>query len=173
MTDTRVKFKTLWEAHPMVKEPNEHDPCLNEKGLPAFANECAIRMGVALKGAGVNVPATKANPHCWFKGHVQHVLQAESLALWLLQQTAKFGKVQKKVGKNWDADKGLTVADYKGKQGIIFFKDFWRREIAPGKLESLQNQTGDHIDVWDGTRQGSGLDEYFERSKQLWFWELP
>lgn len=162
---TLVSFKAVHDAHPMTL--GEHDPCRNEKGDPAFGNQCAIRMGIALKGAGVKVPASSAK-HCWYKGHEQHTLLAEQLAGWILQQKAKFGKADKKVGKKWDSTKGVDVTYFKGKQGIIFFKDFWARD---GESDSAP--TGDHIDIWDGTKQGSGSDDYFERSKQLWFWALP
>ena len=167
MTDTRVKFKAVWDAHPMNLPTPEHDPCRNAAGDPAFANECAVRMGVALKGAGVTVPASKAVKHCWYAGHVQHTLLAEQVAGWILLQKAKFGKADKKVGKNWDATNGVDVSYFKDKKGIIFFKDFWKRSDAE------KSPTGDHIDIWDGQKQGSGSDDYFERSKQLWFWALP
>lgn len=173
MTDTRVKFQPIWDNHPDIKD-HDHNPCKNAAGDPAFGNECSIRLSIAFKRAGINVPATKATPHCWFPGHVQHVLQAEALAGWILLQKAKFGKVDKKVGQEWDAKNGVSVDYYKGKKGIIFFKDFWRRELAGGKMESLENQTGDHIEAWDGQNQAAGShDDYFVRSKQLWFWELP
>lgn len=159
-----VSFKALHDAHPMTL--GEHDPCRNEKGDPAFANQCAIRLGIALKGAGVKVPASSAK-QCWYKGHEQHCLLAEQLAGWILLQKSKFGKADKKVGKDWDATNGVDVSYFKDKQGIIFFKDFWKRTDAE------KSPTGDHIDIWDGQKQGSGSDDYFQRSKQLWFWALP
>lgn len=167
MTDTRVKFQKVWDAHPMTL--GEHDPCRNEKGDPAFGNQCAIRMGIALLGAGIKVPASKSVKHCWYKGHQQHCLLAEQLAGWILLQKPTFGAAEKRVGKKWDATNGVDVGFYKGRKGIIFFKDFWARA---GENEAVA-PTGDHIDVWDGAKQGSGSDNYFERSKQLWFWELP
>ncbi len=57
----------------------------------------------------------------------------------------------------------LTGENYfefvKGKKGIIFFKDYWRR--APG-----QARTGDHIDLWWGkTLRGVGtVNTWFRRN---------
>lgn len=40
----------------------------------------------------------------------------------------------------------------KGKTGIVFFANYWAR---PGEIK---NPTGDHIDLWNGTRlTASGL----------------
>ncbi len=162
-TSTKIAFQPLWDAHPAVQ--GDPSPCLNKAGEPAFANQCAIRMGVALKAVGITVTGCKV---CWH-GHSgkQHVLLAEQLATFLLGQKRKLGTVEKKKGKNWDSKDGVDVTHYHGRKGIIFFKDFWTRD---GESES--NPTGDHIDVWDGASQGQGSDGYFERSKQLWFWEL-
>lgn len=156
-----VSFQPLWDNHPAVL--GELEPCKNAKGESAFANQCAIRMGIALKAAGVT---TSGLVVCWH-GHSgqQHILQAEPLAGWMLQQKQRFGTAEKKVGKNHDATKGVTHVDYKGRKGVVFFKDFWFRDKE-------KFPTGDHIDVWNGERQGSGNDDYFERSKQVWFWEL-
>lgn len=162
-----VSFKALWDGHPANQ--GELEPCKNKDGEGAFGNQCAIRMGVALKAAGVTLPRGSL-AHCWIAGHKSepHVLRAEELAGWILRQRARFGQVEKKVGQKWDKTDGITVEHYRGRQGIVFFKDFWTRAG-----ESDRNPTGDHIDVWNGTYQGNGDDSYFERSKQIWFWELP
>lgn len=162
-----VKFKPLWDAHPANQ--GVENPCLNKKGSPAFGNQCAIRMGAALKAVGITVPSAKTTAHCGYSGHVQHVLLAEQLGYWILGQKRRFGTPEKKVGQKWDATNGVTVDHYKGRQGIVFFKDFWARQ---GENEE-KNPTGDHIEVWDGTRQAHGDDNYFRRCKQIWFWELP
>ncbi|WP_266105156.1 T6SS effector amidase Tae4 family protein [Pseudomonas sp. HN8-3] len=65
-----------------------------------------------------------------------------------------------------------------GQQGIIFFKDFWRRGN-----ETSGNRSGDHIDLWNGRRLTNWLSypriqlglsiegtfsDYHE-SREIWF----
>ncbi len=68
-----------------------------------------------------------------------------------------------------------------GQQGVIFFKDFWRRAN-----ETTTNRSGDHIDLWNGRRltdwlsypriqmgfsiEGTFSD--FHDSKDIWFWKV-
>jgi len=67
-----------------------------------------------------------------------------------------------------------------GKKGIIFLKDYWARS------GQTTNPTGDHIDLWNGSRL-TALTSYFRvrwgitwdgewsdyhRSKEVWFWEV-
>jgi hypothetical protein len=71
--------------------------------------------------------------------------------------------------------------DLEGQQGIIFFKDFWRRGN-----ETIGYRSGDHIDLWNGRRltdwlsypriqlgfsiEGSFSD--YHDSKEIWFWKV-
>lgn len=67
----------------------------------------------------------------------------------------------------------------KGKTGVIFFKDYWRRGS-----ESFANRSGEHIDLWNKDEiTGSGMFmrsvyEFFgvvsdlNNSKEIWFWEV-
>lgn len=179
---TLISFDSVWNSHPDIAD-HEHNPCRDKDGEPAYGNECAIRMGVALKRAGVKVPKKpKGHPrliHCWVDGHKneQHVLRAETLAKWMVKQRKLFGKVEKKKGTDWDTTNGVTSAYYKDRKGLVFFKDFWRRERRDGTLEPEKSMSGDHIDVWNGSEQAGAAEgnsnDYFERSKQIWFWELP
>ncbi|MCG8156530.1 hypothetical protein JMY81_14865 [Brenneria goodwinii] len=64
---------------------------------------------------------------------------------------------------------------------MIFFKDFWRRGN-----ESFPNRSGDHIDLWNGTRLTTklsylriqwgvsieGIASDFFDSKEIWFWKV-
>jgi hypothetical protein len=171
MADTRVKFQPIWDVYPDIRADGVHDPCVDKKGNKVYGNQCAIRLGEAFKLAGIIVPRTDSTAQCKLAGHPQHVLLAEQLGMWLLYQKVRFGAVEKKVGQKWDPTNGVSAASYAKRKGVIFFKDFWARD---GENEA-KNPTGDHIDLWDGTRQGSssGNDSYFTRSKQVWFWELP
>lgn len=72
-----------------------------------------------------------------------------------------------------------------GKRGIIFFKDDYQR-TNNGKKESFRNRSGDHIDLWNGSRltdwftwikiqagfswEGSFSD--FGKTKEVWFWRV-
>ena len=58
----KVEFKDLWYGHPINE--SVQTPCIAprdgvyqgrpaRKGFPTFANQCAIRMGTALRHAGV------------------------------------------------------------------------------------------------------------------------
>jgi hypothetical protein len=177
-----ITFDAVWDNHPDIADL-EHNPCQDKDGLPAYGNECAIRMGIALKRAGVTVPKKpKAHPrlaHCWVSGHKdeQHVLRAETLAKWIVKQRKLFGTVQKKRGLDWDSKSGVDWEFFKDRKGIVFFKDFWARTRPNGTEESAKQMSGDHIDVWNGSEQGGAAEgnsnDYFHRSKQIWFWELP
>ena len=177
-----ISFDAVWNGHPDIAD-SEHNPCQDEGGEPAFGNECAIRMGIALKRAGVDVPKKpKGHPrliHCWIKGHgeEQHILRAETLAKWMLKQRKLIGKVEKSKGTDWDEEKGVTWEHFKDRKGVVFFKDFWTRTRKDGTKQSQKNMSGDHIDVWNGSEQGGAAagnsNDYFTRSKQIWFWELP
>src|SRR5690606_8906673 len=85
-TSKKVDFDTVWNAHPKIAE-DELEPCKGPDGNSPYANQCAIRLGIALKAAGVVVPKkTKGKAggvaQCWMKGHgdAQHCLRAEELA---------------------------------------------------------------------------------------------
>lgn len=66
-----------------------------------------------------------------------------------------------------------------GRSGIIFFKDCWKRGS-----ETFENRSGDHIDLWNGSRITSSsvftreILEFFGRvsdlnqSREIWFWEI-
>jgi Type VI secretion system (T6SS), amidase effector protein 4 len=143
-------FATLWSNHPSIQ--GDDAPCKNQQGARAFANQCAIRMGVLLQASGVST-ATFKGAHCWYGHGRQHILRAEQLANWLAMQP-EFGAPEKK--------KRVTSADYDGRQGIAFFKDAFRGGV-------------DHIDLWDGvTRKRMGLGElsYFQLAQELWFWDV-
>lgn len=142
-----LKFSVLWANHPTTR--GDDAPC-STNGKSNFENQCAIRMGVALKACGVNF-ATFRGARCWF-GH-SHVIRAEELANWLKTQTTQIGKVE--------ICKKVTYANFAGRSGIVFFRNFW----------GVGNQ-GDHIDLWDGSQIRKGDLSYFSRSQEVWFWPI-
>ncbi|EOC1304536.1 T6SS effector amidase Tae4 family protein [Cronobacter dublinensis] len=168
-----IKFSQLWEAHPGVN--GDADPCRRPDGHKAFDDQCAIRLGVALTRCGYDVSRLKL-AQCWYHPKTDgHVLRAEELAK-ALKRTAipgVFGAV--KVSTE-NFEKTL-----RGQTGIIFFKDYFRRDS-----ESFTNRSGDHIDLWNGERVTSrssylriqwglhweGYLSDFFNSREIWFWKI-
>lgn len=175
-----ITFSALWNSHPH----NNLNPAparmpknitlngkLIPKGAPSFVNQCAIRMGVALREAGVTL-GQLGNPRVsWYHAKDEmFVLVAQELANGLLGSNIEgLGKVEKvKDPKNFHNE-------LYGRKGIIFFKDYWRRT-------GEKNPSGDHIDVWNGYRTSSkwlmewfswlGYNENYGKSKEIWFWEV-
>ncbi|WP_133510926.1 type VI secretion system amidase effector protein Tae4 [Candidatus Thiosymbion oneisti] len=138
-----VTFWKLWGSHPY---PNRS--C----DTKLFKDQCAVRMGEALRRAGVNL---KSFNGLWcypgLKHEPRHILRAEELANWMVRQSVLFGthSVYKKV----------TYKDFVKKKGVVFIKDGWG--------------AGDHIDVWNGSHLKGGDRSWFARGKEVWFWELP
>lgn len=137
-----LTFTKLWDSHPYPDSPCD---------TTLFVNQCAIRMSVALRGAGADL-ASFAGAKCYpgLKHSPKHVLRAQELAEWLAGQTTLVGTVKKY--------KKVSSVDFAGKKGIVFIKDGW----GPT----------DHIDVWNGSALKGGSPDYFARGKAVWFWEL-
>ena len=166
-----ITFKQLWDNHPTVKE--EDNPCDS-----SLNNQCAIKLGTALHRCGVNITGV---PQCWFGHKGQgHYLLAEELAKGLSRTNIPGIHLAKKYP-------GASFrANILGQTGIIFFKDYWRRTYN-GVTESFRNRSGDHIDLWNGSRltawtswfriswgitiEGRWSDFYDSRS--VWFWKVP
>lgn len=110
----------------------------------SWANQCAIRLSMALQKAGLSF-AGYGDPVC-AHGHARG---AESLANFLW----------KAIGPAFKYSQGAEsrVANQKG---IIFFKD----------ISGFRGGQGDHIDLWNGYNTKSG--EYFQESGEVWFWPL-
>jgi hypothetical protein len=179
-----VTFKKLWENHPTIS--GQKDPCTTN-GKKNFPNQCAIRVGTALAKCGVKTANIPGATHCWH-GHdksLGHIIRAEELANGLNKYSiAGIDKVLK-------VNPTEFSGELSGKNGIIFFKDYWQRTIK-GKKETYRNRSGDHINLWNGSRLTSssswarihlrigrfGLhsisDQWsdYEASKSIWFWKV-
>jgi hypothetical protein len=127
-------------------ELSSHYPTTQFPCGDGWENQCAIRMSIALEGAGLSLQEY-ADPKC-SHGHARG---AESLAnhLW-----KALGRPQ--IFANPSGAKASLLS----KRGIIFFKD----------IAGFRNGTGDHIDCWDGSSTKTG--EYFSYCKQAWFFSL-
>ena len=181
-----VIFNKLWENHPTIT--GNDNPC-KTNGKSNYPNQCAIRVGVSLAKCDVNTSMIPGAEHCWHKHDksLGHIIRAEELAKGLERYSVFIPGVQKVQKVNPEDFKGTL----RGKRGIIFFKDFWRR-TNNGKKESFRNRSGDHIDLWNGHRITDwtswarinmrigrfGLhsisDEWsdYEDSKSIWFWRV-
>ncbi|WP_165251146.1 type VI secretion system amidase effector protein Tae4 [Paludisphaera soli] len=145
-----LMFRTLWSVHP--SNYGDDAPCRDKKGNSAFENQCAIRMGVALADAGMDLSSFRG-ARCWH-GH-RHVLRVEELIKWLKTRTADVGTARSfKPG----ADARAAVA---GVTGIVACRNFWGR-----------GNQGDHIDVWDGAQMAHGDPGYMDRSEEVVFWTI-
>lgn len=169
-----LNFAALWDAYPGLWD--DENPCRLKNGHMAFENQCAIRLGTALAKCGYDV--TQLPVHfCWHHPKsAGHILRAEELANALRRKTPPgvFPVVKVEV-ENFDSV-------LRGTTGIIFFKDFWQRNN-----ESFTSRSGDHIDLWNGTRlkkyssyfriqfglhwSDGGFSDYFD-SNEIWFWRI-
>jgi hypothetical protein len=168
-----IRFNKLWENHPTIS--GQDSPC-STNGKSNFSDQCAIKVGVSLSACGVNTTHIPGVRHCWFHEKSDgHVLAAEELGQGLKRgNIAGIGKLQKIDPKNFKSS-------LSGKKGIIFFKDYWARNG-----ETIRNKSGDHIDLWNGSRltdwktwariqlniswEGSWSD--YKKSKEIWFWAV-
>jgi hypothetical protein len=133
-------FQLAWAAY-----PSQQAPCDQKRpdGSLAWENQCAIRLSIALQGAGFALSGY-TEPTCKH-GHARG---AESLANYLWRQLGPPGHTSAK------------QVDLSGQRGIVFFKD----------IQGFRGGIGDHIDLWNlhTTRTGA----YFAVSRAVWFWNL-
>jgi hypothetical protein len=131
-----VTFARLWASypggHPYVDSKTGKPP-------PGFSNQCAIKVSMAIHGAGVEMKSFRGSAIKMNGFTTAYV--AEQLAGWLkLQPFCGLPKEPEDVtGKYWE------VA-IKGRTGIIFFANYWKRD------GETTTPTGDHIDLWNGSR---------------------
>lgn len=135
---SNVKFETIWQNY-----PNEA-PCRNPKTgaiPPAFSNQCAMRVGYALEKSGVSFASFRGGRCPYAPQNSGMVASAQELADWLGQpRFAGCPKPEVYTGKT-AFDK---IAD---RTGIIFLANYWQRAGEKGAT-----RTGDHIDLWNGSR---------------------
>ena len=154
-----VTFEQLWANHPARQEPPVISPC-STNGAANHENQCVIRLGVALTKSGASL-ASYTGAFCW-SGHGRvHPLRVEEMRLWLDSDEAWF--IPCYAEKHRRDARGLqkSAQYFYGRRGIVAFLNFW----------GSGNQ-GDHVDLWDGEKIAYGNPSYFERSQEIWFWEL-
>ena len=180
-----LKFEELWEVYPK-DEINHSGIFIKSVGFveDGYSNHCAINVSEAFLKLDIKMKSVSRTRKCdgACNRPKQHVVSAQDLANWLLKKPfPNCPKVQKFTGKNFEEN-------IDGKTGIIFFKDYWQRKNEKG----TSRRSGDHIDLWDGrglnklashnmlksilrltlefSYEGSWSD--FEKSKEVWFWEI-
>jgi hypothetical protein len=167
-----LRFQQLWSNHPSVGTPADHYPCKkpghNGAQVPGVANQCAVRFSFAFQRSGAEFPGYNGLT-CKVRGHRGHFIDPYSLARWLAQPS-QLGAPRKFLKSTaagaTDLPFGRSTREaIQGKHGIVVFWFFF----AP--LDD-GNMWGGHIDLWNGYKQAGGIDSYFDRSKQVWFWEL-
>jgi hypothetical protein len=158
-----VSFRDLWGNHPT--NTGEQYPC-QHNGAATYANQCAVRMGVCLKRAGVPVEQLRGPVACGVHGREElHLLRASEVAN-AISGIAGVGPRYKLQNPDDFAN------ELNGRKGIIYFANYWYRagETVP---------TGDHIDLWNGWRTTakvllpwfSWLGGY-DRASEILFWDV-
>jgi hypothetical protein len=148
-----VRFADPWEHYP--DRPPYVDPKTG-KPPPGFSNQCAIKVSVAIHGAGIEMKSFTAaaigvNPKDLGRVEINGMstaILATQLAMWLKKQPFCGLPMQPEsiTGNDWEKK-------IKGRTGIVYFADYWRR-----KTDREGRPTGDHIDLWNGARlTASGL----------------
>ena len=165
-----INFQKLWNNHPLNWDPPETHPCkVPGTNEDSYENECAIKMSVALTGAGIDMSACHKT-RCDYRktaGHENHIIRAQELADWLASPTVlgtpnKYLQPKKKTLAEYKAAAYMSVQNRKG---IVFFQNFFG-----------QGNQGDHIDAWNGLIMSGDYNSYhinyFQRAPHIWFWEL-
>ncbi len=149
-------FKELWKNHVGLE---------NVCDGKVFENQCAIRMGEALRLSGISLATHKLRTCVTynrrrFSSHTPgHVLAAQQLADVFKEEPELLASgVGRKVLKG-NIDKNM--AKLKDRKGMIFIHNGWGAT--------------DHIDLWDGYTRDlkGGLPDFFSRGVAVWFWEIP
>lgn len=134
-----VTFAKLWAAY-----PSGH-PYVDGNGkTPAgYENQCAIKLSAAIHGGGIEMKSFRGAAVTLPNGR-KAATAASQLASWLKQQPfCGLPKEPENVtGSDWQ-DK------IRGRTGIVYFEDYWTRNPAE---KAADKPTGDHIDLWNGSR---------------------
>lgn len=147
------------------------------KGLAPEQNRCAIVLSMTLGlqpragdltlrqlgGGGIASIFTEIRK----KMVIPPIAKAEISTRYYIQAQ----QLANRLGSEWGAplvvDGPKAPSSISGKKGIIFLQDAYQSAGSFGR------RTGDHIDVWNGTRIGSDSTLPFDKATKVWFWEVP
>jgi hypothetical protein len=131
-----VTFSKLWESY-----PGGHPYSDSKTGKPpkGYENQCAIKVSKAIHGAGIQMKSF--NGASVTMDDLKTAVVATQLADWLkLQPFCGLPKEPENItGKEWESK-------IKSRSGIIYFENYWHRQ---GETKVA---TGDHIDLWNGSK---------------------
>lgn len=142
-----ITFGMLWQNHPSPGiDPNHPNnrPC---EGGPM--NQCAARMGVALRNSGADMSGYTARK-C--SAHNTHITDVHMMVQWLRRVS-------------WlpqsEYDPNPTLAKYNVRRGII-------------AMISVRSPDGafNHIDVWNGHSMGKGKNFWITNARWVQFWDM-
>lgn len=164
-------FGRLWKNFPDKEIMKES--CRNKQpdgSNDPFKDYCSIMLSECFNKSGI-IYSAKGN--CWSHSDKKHILLAENLATGLKMASPRnFGKLEK-------IKPATFQNELKNRTGVIFFKDYWQRGT-----QSFEGRTGDHIDLWNKDKITSssmftrsileffGRVSDFNKSKEIWFWEV-
>ncbi len=150
------RFVQLWNNHPgrgYVCDTSD------------FGNQCAMRVGDALRAMGVSLTGLKTcvgYNRTKYKDHAPgHVRSAQELANRFYRKPKSHGLG----AKSFKLMKGSIQSNidaFKNRNGMVFIRNGWG--------------TTDHIDVWKGNAVSGTLKggdaSYLSRGDEVWFWEF-
>ena len=160
-----IEFNDLWRGHPINE--SVATPCIAPRnltnlegntillGFPVFSNQCAIRMGVALRRAGVQPSQLSGISHCSVHPRDEmHFINASQLANGIARAKIDgIGPTEKFIGAD-----------------------------AANFYPKIYGRTGIHIDVWNGYRSSAkwlmewlswlGYYSNYAGAGEIWFWEV-
>ena len=130
-----IEFMDLWCGHPINE--SVQSPCIAPQDLtnlegqhvkmafPVFHNQCAIRMGVALRRAGVQPAQIGGCSHCAVHPREEmHFINASQLANAIARANIPgVGRIEKFTG----TEAAHFYPKMFGRTGIIYFQDYWNR----------------------------------------------
>lgn len=150
-----ITFAQLWNAHPSNGAPPNNYPC-SSGARHNYENQCTIRLGVAICGAGGSLVGFSGT-FCWHGHGRSHPLRVHDMVRWLNRGVAGFaGRVEI---KERTTGRPVSRGDFAGRRGIVMWEDFWGTGYR-----------GDHIDLWNGVSIAQGELDYFGRSRRVHFW---
>lgn len=168
-----VKFETIWQNYP------DGHPCIDPKTRKppkGYSDQCAMRVGHALEKSGVSFASFNGKRCPCSSKHSGMVAGAQELANWLGPK--RFPGCPKS-----EAYTGREAFEkINGRTGIIFLANYWQRD---GEKDSTR--TGDHIDLWNGSRMTAysswfrvhlgvawdGVWSDFRSASKVLFWPIP
>lgn len=142
-----LKFKDLWANYP--SSPPYVDPKTGK--VPAgYSNQCAIKVSVAIHGAGIEMKSFTPKVIGVDAKHFGMVTINGKNTATLASQLAMWLKLQPFCGLPQKPE-NITGTDWetkiKARTGIVYFADYWARNTG-----EKARPTGDHIDLWNGGR---------------------